>query len=752
MATTKNSTPSAPSVGTLVLNPLIIPQMDYGSARPGLGWDDLNDPTRPVFLQAQLNTLEYNLGNFVTLYWDDTSVQSFTLEQSNFDNSFIGFSVYPGSIKEPNGEVYYTVYDQLSGSTVRSDKRTVLVKLSVPGGTDTDPSTPYLNDRLAAPSIAPPGDITDPDVPVSVTVEPWDNMTEGDELTVIWNGVRLKQPPLPSNQVGQQQTVIIPKATLIGAGDGSPVNVSYEIRDIVNNYSFVSRPALPTVIVDPNSAPAPAVKVGGVRVTVIDLVKLGTDDAQVEIPHDNGVPAPGDLVTLTWKGTAADGTQYETQLGPAPYPGGGLNLEFNVANADIVAIAGGGAVVSYQVGGKSSKSTTVTVVGTPLQLEAPFIPGIGSDIDVGVIADPVLVRIPAYTGKAQDDEIILSWEGLTQTGNPVVYTDTYTVRVGEETVTKDMAVAKNLLTPLADGTLSISYRVKKIVTGATIPSAATVYTVSGNILLPIPTVAGAPGDIFDPAVNPTGSSVHVDGSAAALKALDQVTIYWTGPVQQGSASQSFPITRDDQSLDWPIPATLIEPSLGSTVDVFYEVVRAAGGNAKSMTRTLTILDTLPNVITEDFTTSTAVLIREGGTLNTNYTTISFESGSGLMGFPARDAVPPDGGATLRLPLLHVCYQHPGNQPGPQDVLIDLRRDCVSVECDVYGCNGKTTLALLDATQSVVETKVLPAITNQHFISSATQPIHFIKITADTDWTLWDNITMKTRNLARSRRT
>lgn len=541
MAIYKNSHVPPPSMGTLALNPLIIPVMDYGAAQAGLGRDDLNGPNKPVFLQAQLNPQQYLPGDVVTLYWNEVPIQTFSLEQSHFDNNFMGFSVYPDSITEPGGDVYYTVFDQLSGATARSEARSVLVKLSPPGGTDTDPSTPYLNDRLTALTVSPTGDITDPDIAVSVTVAPWDNMAEGDELTIIWNGVRLKQFPLAPGQIGQPLTISIPRDTIIAAGDGSPVTVNYEIRDIVNNYSLVSKPALPTVIVDPNASPAPAVKVAGM----------------------------------------------------------------------------------------------------PVRLAVQMIPGVVGDIDIGVISDPVRVRIPAYAGKTSSDEILLSWEGVTQAGEPLVYTGTYTVGDGEETIAKDMEVDKDLLTPLAGGSLSISYRVNKL-SGATLQSEATAYTVSGS-------------------------------------------------------------------------------------------------------------DPVPDEITDDFSTHTGGLIRAGETFSTDYITVMFESGNGRIGFPTPDQVPPDGSAALQLPLFHICYQHPAVQPGTQVVLMDLRRDCSKIEFDIYGCSGKTTIDLLDAAKTSVETKALPAITNYHFTSTATQPIHFIKVTGETDWTEWDNIKMTRRNLARSKR-
>ena len=747
MPTSNESGQSTPSsIGVMALNPLVIPVMDYGSVRPGLGYDDLNDPTRPVQLQAFLNPQGYRPGNFVTLYWDNVAVQAYVLEESHIENAVMGFSVFPASIKEPEAETYYTVFDFLSNSTSESDHRIIRIKMSPPGGLDTDTSTPWMNDRLALAVISPASEINDPNTPVTVSVSPWINMAEDDELTVMWNGVRLKQPPLPANQVGKTQTIVISKETLIEGGDGESVIVNYEIRDIVNNYSLVSRPATVKVIVDPNAPNPPRVRVRGATVTVIDVASLGSENVQVEIPGANLLP--NDLITLTWLGRTADGTEKRITLGPTPVPGGGFNLEFTLSNADILAIAGGGAIVSYEVKPlngpiKNSRSTTITVTGDPVKLTAPSI-----DEARGLVIDPVdvittaTVRIKPYNGKAFGDVIYLLWEGVTQTGTPLVYDDNYSVGRGEGALDTLFRVNKNNIDALANGSLTLGYWVISAVSGENLASETASYTVSGSILLPMPTVDNAPGDVFDPGKYPAGTSVRIDGQAIALKRREKVTTYWTGATQEGSASREFLVASDNQQISWAIPPEIVKPSAGKTVDVLYEVTRLTGVIARSFTRTLSIEGSAASVITDDFSTKKGALIRHGQSVSTQYTTIHFISGPGQMGFPIRDAVPPDALPAMAIPVLHVCYQHPAVNPGTQTILIELNRACSMVECDVHGCNGGITVSMLGANQNVIDQKVLPSQAFQHFsYSHPTQSIHFIRIVGIQDWTLWDNLKM-----------
>lgn len=74
----------------------------------------------------------------------------------------------------------------LLGNTVKSPPITVVVKLTVPGGLDPDPTTPYQNENLDPPTVEPTDIGTDKKA--KVTVPPYENMAAGDIVTV--NGMR----------------------------------------------------------------------------------------------------------------------------------------------------------------------------------------------------------------------------------------------------------------------------------------------------------------------------------------------------------------------------------------------------------------------------------------------------------------------------------------------------------------------------------------------------------------------------------
>lgn len=567
---------SSRSFGTLAFQPLTIPVIDFGTTRVGLGHDDLNDPSVPVVLQAQLDTPEAHIGNLVTLFWDGVEVQKFPLEQSHFDSNFISFNVFPRDIKEPAGETYYTVYDPLGTGTGESPHRTVLVKMSIPGGLDTDTSTPYLNDRLGPPVVFPVL-ITTPDTAVTVTVPAWQNMAVGDELVVMWNGIRLVQPPLTQSQVGNALIITVPRETLVAAGDGEALVINYEIRDLVNNYSLVSPPANAEVIIDPNAPPAPVALVKGQIVELIDLVALGTDAVQVMIPVYSGI-AVGDGITLTWLGQTPEGQAVTVTLGPLLVTSTFFPMQFQVPNAEVNAIAGGHAVLKYRVApvagtaARSSKSTTVSVNGTAMPLAAPGIDGVtGPLIDMAQLTGDPVVRVLPYVGKKLGDTLFLLWEGLTQGGVSVVYTSDYTVSNGEENIATTFTVPRSYLEPTVNGTLNLSYRMQSVTTGLTRPSENRAYTVQGAVseLLPAPTVAGVTqGGELNPTLITDGVLVTIQYDS--MVATDAIRVAWFGAppfiVQaSGNASKTVQVT---------IPNGAVAASLGQPVAMRYGVTHA----------------------------------------------------------------------------------------------------------------------------------------------------------------------------------
>jgi hypothetical protein len=624
------------STGPKALNPLVFTAINDSPDNPrlGLGYNQLNDPTVPVSLIAKLPDAT-RVGDTIRLYWDAVERQTYNLDQPTIDKGWLSFNVPQPHIQEPSGTTYYTLYDNESLDLQTSDPRTIAVNKRPPGGLDEDLDTPF-NDSLLVAIIRPPK-ISDPATLVTVAVEPWKYMEEGDELTILWNNIRVNHPKLTQSDVGRRVTVVIPRAVLEQGGSNVRLPVAYEIRDIVDNYSQPARPAFADVEIDPNALTAPRVMEADPITLVLDLEALGDKDVTVRIPHYDGIKA-GDEITLTWVGRIANAEDTLT-LGPRTVGDPEFDvIVFAIPNARVKAIAGGSAMASYEVARTGipnlhSKRTAITVTGLRLVLVAPEIQGVNGDV-INLVTfkdDPVKVRIAPYLGKQAGDKISLIWTGTKQNGNPVNYTADYVVGVGEETreYAFDVDRTQNLAS-LTDGNLVLKYQVVFVGTTSPFDSDTRQYQVKG--------------------------------------------------------------------------ATLV---------------------------------------IEDFSTRKKVeLIRQGQSIDTDYTTIRFISGPGRMGFPDNDSVPPGAVLVMKLPLLHVGYQQPVVEPGIQTVEIDLKRACVQVECDIYGCNETVTVALLDQKHALIYEIELPKQELQHFsYSSPSKLIHFLKIVSNRDWTYWDNIVM-----------
>ena len=83
----------------------------------------------------------------------------------------------------------------------------------------------------------------------TVTIAAWQNMFEGDILTLNWGGYPIKQPALTDVQVDKSLVIKVSEADIRAAGNSAEVHVSYEIRDLVNNWSLNSPVTLVTLSV-----------------------------------------------------------------------------------------------------------------------------------------------------------------------------------------------------------------------------------------------------------------------------------------------------------------------------------------------------------------------------------------------------------------------------------------------------------------------------------------------------------------------
>ncbi len=117
----------------------------------------------------------------------------------------------------------------------------IQVKLECPGGRFS-PCCDEENQYLAPVSL--PGTIRRRGLNarqvqrgVPLTIEPYLNMAEDDEITLRWGDVRMDLPRLTASDVGQPIQVWVPPAVIIEAGEDLRLEVTYCVIDRVGNNS-----------------------------------------------------------------------------------------------------------------------------------------------------------------------------------------------------------------------------------------------------------------------------------------------------------------------------------------------------------------------------------------------------------------------------------------------------------------------------------------------------------------------------------
>jgi hypothetical protein len=564
------------SASPRAINPLVFSSFDDtpDNPRPGLGYQQLFDRTRPVTLTAKLPDVT-RVGDTIKLFWDDDAVpvQTYDLDQATIDKGWLSFSVSVDVIKAPEGKAYYTLFDHQAENLQTSDTRTVKVNRNVPGGLDPDTDT-AINEALA-PLTVSPSTINSPDTQVSVTVQPWAHMEAGDELVVLWNGIRVSAPVLTQAGVGMPQVVSIPQAVVKQGGSSEKLPVNYEIRDIVDNYSLLSLATLVDVNIDANALPAPRLADANAATNQIDLEVLGAKDARVQV--QTGALTAGNVVTLTWTGRTPTTELSETLPGQTVTDPGFEVLLFNIPNAKVVAFAGGSISAKYTVGAKVSKSANATLSGLVIPVTAPELEGaVGGVIDLGVVTgNPLIVSAPAYVGQKAGDRILLSWAGTSATGVPVNYPDEYTVQVGEEAEEIYFEVPRQNLDPLGGGTLQLSYQVVRA-SGVTQNSPITAYQVRAEpvVVFDAPQVREATFSAIDTQwldYYEVNDDIHIIVPITQLAPNDTVKVFWVGR-NTTIKSETLTVETSPEPLELVISKYEVIDVIGyATTDIYYTV-------------------------------------------------------------------------------------------------------------------------------------------------------------------------------------
>ncbi|WP_434677351.1 hypothetical protein J3P77_14665 [Pseudomonas sp. R1-18] len=557
----------------------------------GVGDIDVADPSK--LLEVLVGPIDVSQRDRIDLFWGakDDPVDSYIHSPDAPDTNGI-FSLYVNTrwIKPGMPAVRYTYTRYPAGVPEHSPVKNVIVKLSIPGGRDPDPASPYENEKLRLPVITPPGVITSPDG-VSVTIHPWENMREGDLLSVYWHGIAINCPALTSAQIGRPVVVTVSRDIIIEAGDSDNIVVRYDIRDVVNNWSRFSLPAYVEVEAGNSSLPAPVAPQAPEM--QLDLDKLAGADVQgLVLAHPD--ITPGDMINFVVERTTAEGITLPPYTASKVVQVPGSFVEFLLPNAQFQAVAQGRVRLKYTVSKSSgpslrSKSLPLAVRGQAQQLALPVIPQA-----MNGLLDPtlhnVVTQVPPYYFMAAGNDVTLVWMGKTASGATVMHEERKTLNQDDVGKTVNYLIPDEKLRVLAGGSLEVYYTITTYAKAFfKSPVLKLLVDNDHNAPLPRPRIKEANGDTLDPINAPNGATVIIDASAN-LRAGERVFTIWQGPKGYGDKDQIVTDAQAGKTLEVVFAPSLVTDNAGEVVHVVYAVYRLNGPMQRSEAIDVTVVD------------------------------------------------------------------------------------------------------------------------------------------------------------------
>jgi hypothetical protein len=545
----------------------------------GIGHADTLDPQVPLSVRVG-PYLEIAAGDIIDLYCDDQLAYNYTVRQEDLTPGTFNFVILPLDqkfVRQPEIRLWYEVTKPIGGQKNQSAPATVPVKLTLPGGTDTNPATPWENERLAKPKVFPEGIITSPDG-VSVEIAAYLNMFVGDKVTLSWHG-EIIRTEISQAQVGQPVTVAVSREIIERAGDSDMLEVRYEIRDIVNNWSRWSLPTYVEVEAGDSTLPAPVTPQAPDM--QLDLDQLSGADVQVLVIAHADIQS-GDQLVLSVERSTAEGMPLETWSASQTVSGQTTFHEFMVPNAQFQPIAQGRARLYYRVNKPSSssqrsKSLSLKIVGQPMELPLPRVPAAEQN---GGVLDPssrnVRAEVPAYYFMSQGNDVHLFWMGKTEGGANVMHDELKTVAGGDVGSPVEFVIPDENISLLAGGSVEVYYTVNTF--GRAFfrsPSLSLTVGQDNAAPLPLPTILEAANNLLDPADTANGATVVIAASAS-LRQGDHVRVTWNGPKGSDEKEKVIGAAEAGQDVSLVFSSALVNANEGEQVLVSYRVTRADG--------------------------------------------------------------------------------------------------------------------------------------------------------------------------------
>jgi len=487
-----------------------------------------------------------------------------------------------------------------------SDDIPVYVKLDRPGGQDQNGDTPGHSElHLEIPSeyIENGVDKDQAAAGVPVTIKPYPNMAEHDEIRLSWGGQFVTHTVL-KGEVGSDIVKTVDQATILAAGDSGAqgLAVTFDVYDMVENHSEDWSAEI-RLVVDTDSTRLGALIVREAQSNVLDLDALGDKPVTASIltPSDD-VFEINDEIVVTVKGTTTEGVPVNISCDARTIEDLDDIVDVLVPNTSIRALAKTQAIFSYSLIKKDgspdllSKGRFVSVIGEVQRLAAP----IAKDASQGSI-DPELQRTTVeilWDDAMQAGQVIdLKWLGIYPNLDP------YFPALEPHVISNNEAVAKQSifigvdgvhLAKISGGTLELYYELLSDVKTRTLVTrqslhAAVLSVGEPKAELPAPTVLHAEDGVLDPEGVPSEGTRLIVPMYNGIISGDEVHYQWTGSTT-GVATDGIKLNSitDKKPVPFDIRKQLVVDNLGGTVEASYYVIRADGRTSVSDVLTLQI--------------------------------------------------------------------------------------------------------------------------------------------------------------------
>lgn len=490
------------------------------------------------------------------------------------------------------------------GLTVRSTVTRVRIKDTIPGGRDPNPGTPYLNEKLLPPQVAPT--VIDPGTSlVTVTLlrhgnnddgrqAPYAYMTAGDVIKLQWavDGNSLTHVVTSAEATSGAAIIFTVNRAMIDIGGvGIGAGVTWEVSDAVGNRSFWSPPTLVDVE-DPLAPRAPAV-----RPTVdnlgkqIDIDALAGADAHAVVSDID----TGDRIVVHVAGTPAEGAATHWQSAEYTAPADGSPLDILLPHALFPPLVQGRCAVYYER--KRGTTTAISarrrldVIGNIQALQPPTaLEAVGGTINPDSLGSFVHALIPEHPLVDFGARVRVEMYGATTGGGyvrEVAYLDIGSPR---PPFPLSIELPAGSLRQLDQSNVTFGYGIDTYDTAlgqwvsrtpqpsALYPSPTTTYAVrsaSGGALRP-PIIDEARDGKLDPADIP-GSNVTVRIPSEGIRVGDTVKLTWRG---SHTAPYETQLIARELPLHFLVPKTpYLTGNDGGTIEVSYS---APGGSSSSL--------------------------------------------------------------------------------------------------------------------------------------------------------------------------